>query len=341
MDAQRRRKGIQAALTSAMFLGLAPVFGKLSILYGFSPLAVTAFRTALAALMLLVIMAFFQRPYFYIYPVGLAGCLLAGFINGVGSIFYYTALSRLDAGVGHLLYSFYPLFIGMWLLLESQPITNLTKVRLMLSIPAVFLIMQAGTHTVDLTGAGLMLASSILYALHLMINQRILYEVPAPTVTLYTLLSMSVTVGLAYLVFDRFIPPAGVPWWPVVLLALITFVSRILLFLGVKHLGGMQTALLGLGELLIAIVLSQAFLGDRLSLTQWLGASLLALTLFLVGFDRFAPEKKRPDGWLSWLNPPQPRFPVGDEFPAFKLRLNGESLPGEQHSQENTLHVGD
>lgn len=339
MDILRRKKGIRAALASAMFLGLAPVFGKQAILLGYSPLAVTAFRTTLAALMLLAIMYLFQRPFFYIYPVGLVGCLLAGLVNGVGSIFYYTALSRLDASVGHLLYSFYPLFIGLWLLLERQPITPLTKFRLALSLPAIFLIVQAGTSTVDLTGAVLMLASSILYALHLMINQRVLYEVPAPTVTLYTLLSMSATVTIAYLAFDRYIPPAGMSWWPIILLAFMTFSSRALLFLGVKHLGGMQTALLGLGELLIAICVSQTYLGERLSLTQWLGASLLALSLSLVAFDRFSPEKKRPDGWFSWLNPPQPRFPAGEDVPALNLRLNADAA--EQTKHENKLHPAD
>jgi drug/metabolite transporter (DMT)-like permease len=309
MDNIKRKKGIQAALTSAIFLGLAPIFGKEAILFGFSPIAVTAFRTTLAALLLLAITYFFQRKYFYIYPVGLVGCLLAGAVNGIGSIFYYTALSRMDAGVGHLLYSFYPLFIALWLIADRQPITSLTKLRLALSIPAIFLIIQTGGKSLDLTGAVLMIASSILYALHLMINQRVLYEVPAPTVTLYTLISMSVTVMVAYACFDRYVPQPHLPWWPVFALAFMTFLSRILLFLGVKHLGGMQTSLLGLSELLVALVVSQVWLGERLAATQWLGAFLLALSLFLIGFDRFSPEKRNATGWLAWLNSPQSRFP--------------------------------
>lgn len=311
MDNPRRKKGIQAALSSAIFLGLAPIFGKQAILSGFSPIAVTAFRTTLAALFMLVVIYFFKRKYLYIFPVGLAGCFLAGFINGVGSIFYYTALSRLDASVGHMLYSFYPIFIALWLVIERQPVTRITILRLALSIPAILLIVQAsGGEYVDLTGAGLMIASSLFYGLHLIINQRVLYEVPAPTVTLYTLLSMSATVAAAYFLFDRQLPAASAPWWPIVMLALMTFLSRIMLFLGVKHLGGMQTALLGLSELLVAIAVAQIWLGDTLSTSQWMGASLLAISLFLVGFDRFSPEKKRTNGWLSWLNSPQANLPA-------------------------------
>jgi drug/metabolite transporter (DMT)-like permease len=328
MDSLRRKKGIQAALASALFLGMAPIFGKQAILAGFSPMGVTAFRTVLAALLLLVITFFFQKQYFYIYPVGLAGCLLAGFINGIGSICYYQALSRLDAGVGQLLYSFYPLVIAFWLVIERQPITLLTKIRLIISLPAIFLIVQTGGKaTIDLLGAGLMLASSVFYAIHLMVNQRVLYEVPAPTVTLYTLISMSITVLIAYLAFDRFLPQTGTPVWPILALAFITFLSRVLLFMGVKHLGGMQTALLGLGELLIAISVSQIWLGERLTSNQWLGALLLTLSLFLVGFDHFHPERRRSSGWLSWLNPPEPKYLAPMEIPTKRIDISEGSKP--------------
>ena len=48
-----------------------------------------------------------------------------------------------------------------------------------------------------------MLIGSAMYALHLPINQRVLYDVPAPTVTVYTLLAMSFIVIPVYFIFDR------------------------------------------------------------------------------------------------------------------------------------------
>src|SRR5512143_1968992 len=95
----RRGSGIAAALSSAILLGFAPVLGKLAINLGFSPLAAVAWRTGLAAALVLLITVIFWRRYLYIFPAGLAGCLLAGLINGTGSIFYYLALQRLPASV--------------------------------------------------------------------------------------------------------------------------------------------------------------------------------------------------------------------------------------------------
>jgi drug/metabolite transporter (DMT)-like permease len=300
-----RVKGVQAALASAIFLGLAPIFGKQAILAGFSPLAVVALRTGIAIILLVALMAIFQRPFFYIYPVGLIGCLLAGFINGLGSIMYYTGLSLVDASVGQLLYSFYPLFFVLWLLVDRQPIQRITLYRLLLAIPGVILLISTGSRPVDPLGALMMVGSAIFYALHLLINQRVLYEVPAPTVTLYTLLSMSATVLVAFLLFDRNLPSAGTSFLPVLGLAGITFFSRITLFLGVKHLGGMQTALMGLAELLVTVFSAALWLGETLTTMQWIGGVMLAASLVLVGFDRYTPEKRHTTGLLSWLNPPK------------------------------------
>ncbi len=117
----------------------------------------------------------------------------------------------------------------------------------------------------DWIGVILMLGASIMYAIHLPINQRVLYDIPAPTVTLYTLIAMSLVIVPAYLIFDRHLPPSGTSWTPILALTMVTFFSRLMLFLGIKNLGGMQTALLGLSELIVSITLSHYWLHESLS----------------------------------------------------------------------------
>jgi drug/metabolite transporter (DMT)-like permease len=301
---KRETTGILAALGSALFLGLSPVFGKLAINLGFSPYAVVAFRTSFAAAILFVVIFIFYRPFLYIFPVGLAGCILAGVINGLGSLLYYQAINRLDVSIGQLLYSLYPFFVAIWLILDHEPISRLTILRVSLAAIATLLLTSIPTRMVDPIGALMMIGSAILYAMHLPINQRVLFEVPAPTVALYTLLSMSAVVVPVYLVFDRTLPPVNTSWTPVLGLTLVTFLSRISLFLGVKKIGGMQTALLGLAELFVTILLGHLLLGERMSLLQWIGALGLGLSLILVKFDKSQPHKHGRDGWLSWIRAP-------------------------------------
>jgi drug/metabolite transporter (DMT)-like permease len=301
----KQTAGILAALGSAFFLGVSPVLGKMAITLGLSPLAVVALRTGFAALLLLLLISIFFRPYLYIFPAGLAGCMLAGAINGLGSLFYYMALYRLPASLGQLLYSLYPFFVAIWLVFDKQPISKLTMVRVGIAMIAVVLLTNVPGAQADMLGVLMMLIAAILYAMHLPINQRVLYEVPAPTVTLYTLLSMSAVVVPAYFIFDRTWPAAVVPWGPVLGLTFATLFSRLSLFLGVKGIGGMQTALLGLAELLVTLLLSHFWLRENLTTLQWIGVLALAASLVMVRFDRTKSTRHGPGGWLSWIRAPQ------------------------------------
>jgi drug/metabolite transporter (DMT)-like permease len=293
------KKGIAAALSSALFLGMTPVFGKRAMMLGIPPFTVVAIRTILAAVLIFLMLIIFKRQYLYIYPAGLLGCVLAGIINGIGSLFYYSAISRIGAGIGQLLYSLYPIFVVFWLFLDRQKPSRLTLVRIGLAFPAVYLLVQTNGQSIDIIGVVHMLIASALYAMHIPINQRVLYDMPPHTVTMYTLLAMSV-VTVPALFLGSSIPSISVStgWWPLLGLTIVTFLSRLTLFMGVKNIGGMQTALLGLSELLVAMFFAHIWLGERLSVYQWIGAIFLCLSLLLVGLEKPLHKKRATGGWF-------------------------------------------
>jgi hypothetical protein len=66
----------------------------------------------------------------------------------------------------------------------------------------------------------------------------------------------------------------------------------------------MQTALLGLGELLVTLVFAHLLLGERFTALQWAGALLLVVCLWLVGLEKQSDKRPMTGGWLSWLRPP-------------------------------------
>ncbi|HWQ83258.1 MAG TPA: DMT family transporter [Anaerolineales bacterium] len=315
---QTRVKGISAALMSAFFLGMAPVFGKQAIQAGMAPFAVVAIRTSAAALLLLLVVVLFFRRYLYIYPAGMLICFLAGGINGIGSLFYYSALGRLDASLGQLLYALYPLFLVLWLTMTGKRISYITILRLGLAIPAVILLSQTDTQTIDWIGIAQMLIAAALYALHLPVNQHVLYDMPAPTVTLYTLIAMSLVVVPAYFINGiSSLPALGAISMPVIGLTLVTFFSRLTLFQGVKNIGGMQTAILGLGELLVTVLFAHLWLDERLTVAQWVGTGLLLVSLGLVIIDSANGSVKK----SSWPNRLRPAATQELTFPENKGKL--------------------
>ncbi len=278
--------GIRAALLSALVLGTTPVLGKIAYADGMNPYSLTAIRTLVAASLLWIVYLASKknRKFIYIYPAGLLISATAGALNGVSSLLYYNGLTRIDAGVGQMLYSLYPLFVVMIRRLDGQRVSNWTKVRLGLALLAVMLLITPHGGTVDWIGAALMLGAGLMYAMHLAVSQRVLYEMPAPTVALYVLSAMTVVVCAAYVLHGpTAVPLAGLP--PTMMLAGITVLSRLLMFLGVKQLGSIQTALLGVTEILVTVVLSIFVLGEQLVARQWIGAIILITSLLLIIFE--------------------------------------------------------
>lgn len=303
-----KNAGIYFAVSSAILLGTSPIFGKQAILAGLDPTAVVAARTAGATLLLFIVILIFKRKYLYIFPLGLLGCAIAGALNGLGSLLYYSSLVILDASLGQFLFTLYPILVAGLLYLDGSRPTNLTIIRLLLSIPGVYLLTQTGDGAVDVRGVIQMLCASCLYAIHIPINQRVLFEVPAPTVTLYTLLAMTVVTVPAFLIFSRpysILPEAAI--LPIICLTVVTFLSRLTLFAGVQLIGGIQTSLFGLAELLVTVSLAYFILSETLTPVQWIGAVILIIALLLAAMDRLDPPSKRTGGWLYWFRPPMPR----------------------------------
>jgi drug/metabolite transporter (DMT)-like permease len=227
-----------------------------------------------------------------------------------------------------MLFGLYPVWVALLLFLDGQRPSRLSLAALALSIPAVYLITSARWQQVDLAGAVLMLLAGLLFGLHIPINERVLYEVPAPTVAFYTLAAMTLVVAPAFLLFSEMPASVGAEALPsILLLAAITFVSRVALFSGVKFIGGLQSALLGMAEVLVAVALAHLVLHESLTSAQQMGGLLLATALLVSGLDRTPSRRVHGRGWLYWLRPPLP-------LPSLGPATRPTPRPGERSSSE-------
>lgn len=298
------RQGILAALFSAILLGGAPILAKLAYRQGADPAVVVILRTGLAALALWALYLIHPRwrRYLYIYPVGLLGCLAVGFTNAVGSVFYYMGLYRLDAAIAHLIYSMYPVLVAVMTRLNGEAIPGLTRWRILLASAGLVLLLGRFQAPPDLLGVILMAISSGFYALHMVLSQRVLYEMPAPTMTLYALTAAAAFTPIAGWVFrsSRWdVPSAALA--PIAGMGLVLMLSRLGMFLGVKRLGSVQTALLTVTEIMVTVALAVGWLGERLTTIQWGGAVLMVASVVLVAWE--SPRASVPR-WRMPLLPP-------------------------------------
>ncbi|MHB8625073.1 MAG: DMT family transporter [Aggregatilineales bacterium] len=282
----RWSESLTPVLLSPLFLGMAPILGKMAYAGGSDPFTLAALRTTLAALILWVVYAFAARPYLFIYPAGLLGCVVVGTVNGIGSLMYYNGLRLVDASVAQVLNATYLLFVVIMARMAGQRLTARTLVRVGLALCAVVLLAAGNGRPNDWLGIGLMLGNAILFAGTVILSQRVLYEMPAPTMTLYTLSAMAVVVVMARVIYRlAWLPQSDDALLAIGLLAVTTALSRLTLFSGVKQMGGLQTTLVVALETGIAVLLSLIFLHETLSTIQWIGIVIMSGSLLLARPD--------------------------------------------------------
>jgi drug/metabolite transporter (DMT)-like permease len=284
---KEKRLGVLSTVLSSFFLSWAPILGKMAYAGGATPFTVVSFRTAAAALLLWLAFAILWRRQIRIGWRDLIGCLGVGAVNGFGSLLYYSSLSRLDASQAALLNTLYPLWVVLFLFAAGQPLTRLTLVRLGLSMVGTYLLARAGPGELDWLGVTLMIASAATYGWHLVLGQWVLADVPSRKATLYIVTTMACVVGLARALQTQPLEPVTVAGWRAIFaLGLTTALSRLAMFAGLEQLGGIETALTSLLELLVSLFLAFLLLGERLTVGQWLGGLLLVTSLALMTRDR-------------------------------------------------------
>jgi len=293
-------RGVLMALLTPVFLGVAPIFGKLAINAGADPFSVAALRTLTAIAVLWTVYIIFMRRFIFVSPAGLMGCVVIGGINGIGALCYYSGLGRLDAGLVQLINGMYLVVAVVLAGFGGAHIDRRTLLRITLAVAALVILTGFGERRADFVGVGLMMGSAVMFAGTLALSQYVLYEVPSQTMALYALSTMAVIVSMVWLSVGRPVSSdvAMLAVTPIVLLGITTALSRLAMYAGVKFLGGMQTAIMAIAEIGVALVLSSIVLGERLTPIQWIGVALLASCLLLIRQRDLVPQAYNPGAMI-------------------------------------------
>jgi drug/metabolite transporter (DMT)-like permease len=276
-----------STILASFFLGWAPILGKFAYRGGVTPFTLAALRTVVAALLLWAVFILFWRREIVVSWRGLVGCISVGAVNGFGSLFYYSSLSRLDASYTALLDSTKLLWVVLFLFAAGQPLTRLTLARLGLSMVGIYLLTRVGPGEMDWLGVTLMIASAAINGWHTVLGQWVLADVPSRTATLYILTAMACVVGLAWAIQGEPVEPITTTGGVAIMaLGLTTALSRLAMFSALQRVGGVETSLGGLLELLVSLMLAFVLLDERLTWVQWLGGVLLVVSMLLLSRDR-------------------------------------------------------
>ena len=270
--------GPLACLLSAAGFGLLAVFAKLAYDDGVQLDALMLVRFALSAVLLTLGAAATGR--FRGMPRG--AVVTALLMGGVGytaqSGFYLSALRHVDASLVTLVFSVYPLLVMVLAVLIGRERPSWRRgAALVTALAGVALVLGgAASGGFETTGVLLALGSAAVYTVYILVGDTVR---GVDAVAFAALVCSGATGALVLLALVRGAPDLGFAphgWWWLGLLAVVSTVAPIILFLaGLVRVGPSVAALLSLLEPVVTVASAALVFGEVLSGWQALGGLLV------------------------------------------------------------------
>jgi drug/metabolite transporter (DMT)-like permease len=295
------RTGLLLAIGSAFAFGMSGPLGKSLMEAGWSPTAAVTARLAGGAVAMAVF-ATAMNPRWVRESIGHWKTVVAyGVVPIAGAqLCYYNAVSHLSVGVALLLeYTAPVLVVGwLWATTRRRP-GNLTLAGVALAIAGIMLVLNVFSDAhINLVGVGWGLVAAVCAACYFMMSDQVSSD---PTeegglnpVTLaaaglivgaaaVALLGASHLLPMTFTARDTVVAGFTTPWFvPVVAMALIpTAIAYTLGIMGVARLRPRFASLVGLSEVLFAVLTAWVVLGEALAVIQVVGGAVVLAGLVL------------------------------------------------------------
>jgi len=317
------RLGLMLAVGSALAFGSSGPFAKALMTAGWSPTAAVVARLAGGALVMAVVATILKRDWIR-EALRHPGIVLAyGVIPIAGAqLFYYNAVAHLSVGVALLLEYTSPVIVvgWVWATTRRRP-TTLTLAGVALAIAGIMLVLDvfAGAH-INLVGVGWGLAAAVCAACYFVLSAKTAHGADGEAIDPVTLSAAGLVVGsaavtllgisgampLRFTANDAVVAGFTVSWLvPVVALGVIaTAVAYTLGIMGISRLQPRFASLVGLSEVMFAVLAAWVLLGEAMTVTQAVGGAVVLAGLALARQgDRSELDEA---GTVTWPDAPAP-----------------------------------
>ena len=299
--AEHFRTGLLFALSSAFAFGLSGPLGKALMEAGWSPTAAVTARLAGGAVAMAVFATVMNRNWLREAIAHWKTVVAYGVVPIAGAqLCYYNAVSHLSVGVALLIeYTAPVLVVGwLWATTRRRP-TNLTLAGVVLAVAGIMLVLDVFSDVhINLVGVAWALVAAVCAACYFMMSDEVSAD---PTeegalnpITLATaglivgavavaLLGASRAMPMTFTANDTVVAGFTTSWIvPVTAMALIpTAIAYTLGIMGVARLRPRFASLVGLSEVMFAVLAAWVLLGEALAPIQVVGAAVVLAGLVL------------------------------------------------------------
>ncbi|MPS47654.1 DMT family transporter [Methylobacillus sp.] len=293
-SSRQQALGVLFALVSAIGFSAKAIFVKLAYVEPVDAVTLLALRMAFSVPFFIVAMFYGQekvvamqrRDWLAVLVLGFIGYYLASFLDFLG-------LQYISAGLERLILFLYPTMVVLIsALLFRERIGRTVMVALLLSYAGIVLVF---VHDFSMSGDGLFLggglvfASAFAYAVYLVGAGHTIARIGAMRFTAYAM-TVACLACIAQFLLTHPLDALRQSGRVYVLTANMALFSTVLpafaLAAAMKRIGSMQTSMIGALGPVATIYLAYVFLGEQLSLIQFLGSVLVLVGVMMISLRK-------------------------------------------------------
>lgn len=271
-------KGYLCAFISAFTYGLIPLFMiPIKKAESFSVDATLFYRFLIASGAILLFLCYQKQRLRISLREGLIMSIL-GLLYALSAEFLFLAYDYLSPGIASTIFFSYPIIVALVLVLfYKEKITIPTILSLLLVVAGVGVLSIKEGSTINYIGLGISLLGSLVYALYILIINKVRIEASGVKISFYSMLFSSLYFWVKTLILGESIAiPSLSLVGDITLFAIITTsLSLVALVYAVRYIGSTPTAIMGAFEPIVAVLISVGLFGEALTSSLIIGGMVI------------------------------------------------------------------
>ncbi|AZA76677.1 DMT family transporter [Chryseobacterium sp. G0186] len=277
-------KGYMLGVLSAVSYGLIPIF-ILPIKQAHFSMDITLFYRFFFSALMVGGYLIYSRQNFRINKKEALILAILGICYALSSEFLFLGYDFLTPGIASTVLFIYPVIVALIMFFfYKERLTQLSVVSLLLALAGVIVLCLKGNgFEINFAGLGIVMLSSLFYALYMVIVNKSNLKVSGFKLTFYSMLFTSLFfMTKAILGNESFAIPSTAIFFNFLIFAfLTTVISSLCLVYAIKYIGSTPVAILGALEPVVAVMVSVLIFHEQLTTNLLIGITLILLGVIL------------------------------------------------------------
>ncbi|SMO65027.1 Threonine/homoserine efflux transporter RhtA [Chryseobacterium rhizoplanae] len=277
-------KGYALGILSAVSYGLIPIF-ILPIKQAHFSLDITLFYRFFFSALMVGGYLLYSKESFKINRKEALILAILGVCYALSSEFLFLGYDFLTAGIASTVLFIYPVIVALIMFFfYKEKLTRLSVVSLLLAFTGVIVLCLKGNGLeINFTGLGIVMLSSLFYALYMVIVNKSNMKVSGFKLTFYSMLFTSTFfMTKAVAANESFAIPSAEIFFNFLIFAfLTTVISSLCLVYAIKYIGSTPVSILGALEPVVAVLISVLMFHEKFTSNLLIGITLILMGVTL------------------------------------------------------------